>query len=89
MDPGQFLKIVQGYKSAPVALKLIDANIRVNNITNPNSLITQLTWEGIRGPLPPVEPASAKKAEKPNKATGDRTIVRGGNSPTAIEEKRR
>ncbi len=86
------VELIQGISFAPVAVRLIDAIINVNNEAAPTGLRTVLTWEGQALLSPPEE----IKAEKPSDATKNKLSSPtgrnvSGNPPATriVEEKRK
>lgn len=60
----QFVKLMQAKSAAPLALRLVEAEVRGNDATQPSGLVTRMTWEALRAPSKPVEaePVAGKGA---------------------------
>lgn len=83
----QFNSLLQNKGTAPLALRLVEATIDVNDMNAPSALRTRMTWEGLAAvPRPgPKEKLGDKK--KPDKTVA-RTLERGA-AAVAVEEKRK
>jgi hypothetical protein len=83
----QFNSLLQNKGAAPLALRLVEASIDVNDMNAPSALRSRMTWEGLAAvprPGPKEKPADKKKPDK----TVARTLERGA-AAVAVEEKRK
>ena len=83
----QFNSLLQNKGAAPLALRLVEATIDVNDMNAPSALRTRMTWEGLAAvprPSAKEKPADKKKPDK----TVARTLERGA-AAVAVEEKRK
>jgi len=84
-----FNSLLQNKGAAPLALRLVEATVDVNDMDAPSALRTRMTWEGLAAvPRPgPKEKIADKK--NPDKTVA-RTLERGaGAVPMVVEEKRK
>jgi len=77
----QFVALLQGKRAAPLALRLVEADVRGNDARAPNGLLTRMTWEALRAPPKPVEPEPVKggKAGEAKKSSATRASDRAGS----------
>lgn len=84
----QLAALLQGKSSAPLALRLVEANVEGNDANAPTGLRTRMSWEALVATpkaAPKEQASDKKKADKP----GQRSVERGGALPLGKEEKRK
>lgn len=57
----QFVKLLEAKSAAPLALRLVEAEVRGNDARQPSGLLTRMTWEALRAPPKPAEPEPSGK----------------------------
>jgi hypothetical protein len=85
----QLVELLQGRPYAPLALRLVEANIEANDENRPTGLRTTMTWEGLFAPAKPEDAKTDKSAEAAKKTP--RSAGGPGDKPATriLEEKRK
>ncbi|TRZ97485.1 MAG: hypothetical protein D4R84_05140 [Rhodocyclaceae bacterium] len=85
----QFNSLLQNKGAAPLALRLVEASVDVNDMTAPSALRTHMTWEGLAA-VPRTSPKEKVADKKKPDKTVARTLERGAAAvPNVVEEKRK
>lgn len=85
----QLNNLLQNKAAAPLALRLVEASVDVNDMNAPSALRTQMTWEGLAA-VPRTSPKEKVTDKKKPDKTVARTLERGASAvPNVVEEKRK
>ena len=89
LNSEQLYNLLQNKRAAPLALRLVEAQIDVNDMSAPSALRARMTWEGLAAVPRPIPKEKIADKKKPDK-TAPRTTERGGPAvPIVAEEKRK